>query len=168
MQVDSFRFLPRSFRSLFESPVPLDGETDTVWAPFAPRLADATIALLSSAGLSVSGAQESFDADGERQRPSWGDPTWRAIPRSTMQGQLEMTHLHVNPFDILSDHEVALPLRALDQLVAERIVGASARTHISVMGYQRAGLDDWRSTTGPEIVAMLRDEGADGVVLAPA
>ncbi len=79
-----------------------------------------------------------------------------------------MTHLHVNPADVLLDHEVALPLRALDHLVRERVVGASAATHISVMGYQRAGLDDWRSTTGPEIVARLRDEGADGVVLAPA
>jgi hypothetical protein len=36
------------------------------------------------------------------------------------------------------------------------------------MGYQQAGLAEWRSTTGPEIVAKLRDEGADGVVLAPA
>ena len=98
--VDSYRFLPRSFRPLFESPVPLPGEAEPVWSPFESRLADATIALLSSAGLSVAGEQAPFDAEGERARPSWGDPTWRAIPRATTQGQLEMTHLHVNPADV--------------------------------------------------------------------
>jgi hypothetical protein len=36
------------------------------------------------------------------------------------------------------------------------------------MGFQAAGLEGWRTTTGAEIVARLRDEGADGVVLAPA
>ena len=167
MRVDSFRFLPRSFRAFFESPDQLEGETDEVWAQFQPRLGEATIALLSSAGLSLSGSQAPFDADTERQRPAWGDPSWRAIPRDTVQGQLEMTHLHVNPTDILADHEVALPMRALDQLVSEGIVGASVETHFSVMGYQRAGLVEWRASTGPEIVARLRDEGADGVVLAP-
>jgi hypothetical protein len=35
------------------------------------------------------------------------------------------------------------------------------------MGYQQAGLAEWRTRTAPEIVSLLRDEGADGVVLAP-
>ena len=88
--------------------------------------------------------------------------------RDVAADQLEVTHLHINPVDLVQDPEIALPARTLDRLVAERIVGASTASHISVMGYQQAGLDDWRSTTGPEIVARLRDEGADGVVLAPA
>jgi hypothetical protein len=167
MRVDSFRFLPRSFRPLFESPEPLPGETDTVWTAFEARLADARIALLSSAGLSLRGAQQPFDAQTERHQPFWGDPSWRAIPHDSDQ-DLEVTHLHINPADLIDDHEIALPRRALDALVADRIVGSSSKTHISVMGYQRAGLDDWRMTTGPEIVAKLRDEGADGIVLAPA
>jgi hypothetical protein len=36
------------------------------------------------------------------------------------------------------------------------------------MGFQQAGLEAWRSETAPAIAAMLREEGADGVVLAPA
>ena len=153
---------------MFESPEPLAGETDIVWAPLDVRLADAKIALLSSAGFSVRGEHEPFDAETERQQPFWGDPSWRAIRRDVAADQLEVTHLHINPVDLVQDPEIALPARTLDRLVAERIVGASTASHISVMGYQRAGLDDWRSTTGPEIVARLRDEGADGVVLAPA
>jgi hypothetical protein len=167
VRVDSFRFLPRSFRPLYESPQPLEGEADVVWAPFEPRLADATVTLVSSAGLSLRGVQAPFDADRERREPSWGDPSWRRIPRRTAQGELEMTHLHVNPADVIADHEVALPLRALEALVADGIVGSSAADHVSVMGYQAAGLEVWRATTAPEIVEMLRDEGVDGVVLAP-
>jgi hypothetical protein len=47
------------------------------------------------------------------------------------------------------------------------MVGAAAKSHFSVMGYQQAGLDAWRTHTAPAIVDMLRSEGADGVILAP-
>jgi D-proline reductase (dithiol) PrdB len=167
MQVDSYRFLPRSFRPMYADAQPLDGETDTVWTPFEGRLAGATIALLTSAGLYRKDSQPAFDGDRERREPTWGDPSWRAIRRDTRQGDLAMLHLHVNPADILADHEVALPLRALDRLVADGVVGASAPTHLSVMGYQAAGLRVWRERTAPELVARLRDDSVDGVVLAP-
>ena len=36
------------------------------------------------------------------------------------------------------------------------------------MGYQDRGLEDWRRTTAPEIAAHLREQGADGLILAPA
>ena len=78
-----------------------------------------------------------------------------------------MGHLHVNTADFEADHEIALPLRALDELVANGMVSASAREHVSVMGYQSAGLDEWRTKTGPEIAAMLKEQSVDGVVLAP-
>jgi D-proline reductase (dithiol) PrdB len=166
--VDSYAFLPRSFRAMYEQPPRLDGEDDPVWAPFGPRLADATVALLTSAGLFVEATQPSFDLDGERADPGWGDPSWRAIPRETAQGALDMAHLHVNPADTLADHEVSLPLRTLDALVADGVVGASAPTHYAVMGYQQAGLEGWRSKTAVELVERLRDEHADALLLAPA
>ncbi len=167
MRVDSFRFLPRSFQPLYADPQPLDGESEVVFSPFEKRLADATIALLTSAGLYVQGQQEPFDADRERRDPTWGDPSWRPIPRGTSQGELGMTHLHVNPADVIADHEVALPIRTLDTMVAEGSVGRSALRHVSVMGYQEVGLHTWRGTTAPEIIEMLRGDGVDGVVLAP-
>lgn len=168
VRVDSYAFLPRSFRAMFEEPPRVDGEDELVWAPFPKRLSESTVALLSSAGLFVEASQESFDLDRERAEPGWGDPTWRAIPRETAQGALGMAHLHVNATDTLADHEVSLPLRMLDALVADGIVGASAPTHYSVMGYQQAGLDGWRSNTADEIVARLRDDHVDALLLAPA
>jgi hypothetical protein len=168
VQVDSYAFLPRSFRAMYEEPPRIDGEDEPVWAPFTKRLAEARVALLSSAGLFLHHAQVSFDLDRERAEPGWGDPTWRGIPRETPQGALGMAHLHVNATDTLADHEVSLPLRTLDALVGVGVVGESAPTHYSVMGYQAAGLEQWRSTTVHQIVSRLRDEHVDAVVLAPA
>jgi hypothetical protein len=168
MRVDSFAFLPRSFRPLFEKPPRLEGHEAPVWAPFEKRLAEARIALLSSAGLYVKASQPSFDGERERREPTWGDPSWRAIPAGTTTSELGMMHLHLNSEDVLADHDIALPTTRLAELVEAGVVGASTEQHVSVMGFQQAGLTDWREQTAPEIAAALRDEGADGVVLAPA
>lgn len=87
MIVDSFKYLPRSFRPLFENPYAT--ETHEVWTPFAKRLADSSIALLTSAGLHVGGEQEPFDEAGERANPSWAilrGARSRATPRRAPSG----------------------------------------------------------------------------------
>jgi hypothetical protein len=165
--VDSYRFLPRSFLPLYENATPLEGESEPVWTPFACRLADATIALITSAGISVDEEQKPFDLDGERRRPEWGDPTHRVLPHALAGKRLVMSHLHVNNTDILADHNVALPTDVLDELVTERLVGAAAPNHVSVMGYQQAGLAEWRDRTVPSIVKLLEGQHTDGVVLGP-
>jgi hypothetical protein len=165
--VDSYKFLPRSFVALYEHARPLPEESRPVWAPFAPRLADASIALVTSAGLSLAGAQEPFDLERERDEPTWGDPSFRALPHDLRRRPLAMSHLHVNDADVNADRNVALPVDALDDLVAVGIVGRAAPVHVSVMGYQQAGLTVWREATAPSIVELFRDQGTDGVVLAP-
>jgi D-proline reductase (dithiol) PrdB len=165
--VDSFRFLPRSFRPLYENRGAFRGEEHAVWAPFEKRLADSRIALLTSAGIYLKGSQPGFDLDGERERPEWGDPTWRVIPSATRPDQVGVAHLHINDEDLVADPEIALPAHRLRELVAEGIVGSEAANHLAVMGYQDRGLDDWRRTTAPAIVDHLRAEQADGLVLAP-
>jgi D-proline reductase (dithiol) PrdB len=167
MLVDSFRFLPRSFVPLYENAAPLEGEAAHVWARFEPRLADASIALITSAGLSVEGEQAPFDLDRERREPGWGDPTFRVIRHALGSRQLAMSHLHVNNADTLTDRNVSLPLDILNGLVDESVVGAAAPSHFSVMGYQQSGLHDWRTATAPAIVEALRSDKTSGVILAP-
>ena len=164
MIVDSYKFLPRSFRPFYEGRGPYPGEEGPVWAPFTKRLAESKIALLSSAGLFHAGEQPAFDVDRERSEPDWGDPSWRAIA----EGQLAVAHLHINTADLLADPEIALPARLLGTLVEEGVVGAAAERHVAVMGYQDRRLGDWRETTAPAIAAFLRDQAVDGLVLAPA
>jgi D-proline reductase (dithiol) PrdB len=137
-----------------------------VWAPFEKRLAQAQIALLTSAGLYLDD-QEPFDGEREKGEPTWGDPTHRVLPASLDGAGLGMMHLHVNHEDVLADPEIALPLAGLATLVGEGDVGSVAPAHVSVMGYQQAGLDVWRHETAPAIVDLLRDQGTDGLILAP-
>ncbi len=162
MIVDSFRFLPRSFRAAYERE---SAGAPEVWTDFAARLSDASIALLSTAGLYVQGLHEPYDLERERAEPTWGDPSYRAIPHDA--GELGMAHLHVNDADTRADRNVSLPLDVLAELVAEGVVGASSPNHFSVMGYQ-GDLDGWRHVTAPAIARLLTDQHTDGVVLAPA
>jgi hypothetical protein len=168
VNVDSFRFLPRTFRPLYEGRGPFPGEEDAAWAPFGKRLAESRIALLTSAGLYLKATQESFDLEREQTHPEWGDPTWRRIPADTKPADLAVAHLHINDEDLRTDHEIALPAKALARMVADGVVGSATQEHISVMGYQERSLDGWRKETLPELIAHLRDQNADGLILAPA
>lgn len=168
MIVDSYRFLPRSFRPLYEGRGAFSGEEEPIWAPFAKRLAESRIALLTSAGLYLKASQPLFDLDREQEHPEWGDPTWRAIPATAQPSELRVAHLHINDADILADPEIALPMHLLAQLAGEGVAGGGVPEHVAVMGYQDRALRDWHATTAPEIIAHLRSQGTDGLILAPA
>ncbi len=167
MIVDSYRFLPRSFVAMYRGASPAPGDDHPVWAPFEKRLAEAQIALLTSAGLYLEGEQAPFDGEREKADPTWGDPTHRVLPARLQPGALGMMHLHINPDDLLADPEIALPVGGLAALAADGRVGSVAPRHVSVMGYQQAGLQVWREDTAPAIVELLRSQGTDGLILAP-
>jgi len=166
--VDSYRFLPRSFRPFYEGRGPFPGDESPVWTPFEKRLAESRIALLTSAGIYMKASQSTFDLDREQENPEWGDPTWRSIPADAAPDAIAVAHLHIDDEDVLADPEIALPARGLADLAAQRIIGGSVANHVAVMGYQDRGLDEWRRKTAPEIVAHLREQGAGGLILAPA
>ncbi len=168
MIVDSYRFLPRSFRPLYEGKGPFPGEDTPVWAPFEKRLQASRIALLSSAGLYLKTSQPSFDLAREKDNPEWGDPSWRSIPAGATASEIGVAHLHINDEDILADPEITLPAHLLEQLAVEGVVGGATADHLSVMGFQDRSLEGWRLKTLPALVAMLRDRQADGLILAPA
>jgi D-proline reductase (dithiol) PrdB len=166
--VDSFKFLPRTFRPLYEGRGPFPGDEAQVWVPFQKRLAESRIALLTSAGFYLKRSQPTFELEREQANPDWGDPTWRAIPAGAMPDELAIAHLHINDEDLLADPEIALPMHLLSELATEGVVGGTAAEHVAVMGYQDRSLRDWRNRTAPEVVAHLREQGVDGLILAPA
>jgi D-proline reductase (dithiol) PrdB len=166
--VDSFRYLPRSFRPLYEGRGSFPGEDQPVWAPFEKRLAESRLALLTSAGLYLKQSQPAFDLEHEQTHPNWGDPTWRTIPSAAAAADIGVAHLHINDEDLLADPEIALPMHLLGQLASEGVIGSTVADHLAVMGFQDRRLADWRQATAPELVARLRDQAADGLILAPA
>ena len=168
MLVDSFKYLPRTFRPFYEGRGPFAGEDAAVWAPFEKRLAESRIALLTSAGIYLKSSQPPFDLEREQANPEWGDPSWRPIPASAAASDLAVAHLHINDADLQSDPEIALPMHLLGDLAKEGVIGSAASEHASVMGYQNRTLRDWQNKTAPELVAHLRDQVVDGLILAPA
>ncbi len=167
MVVDSFKFLPRSFRPFYEGRGPFPGEDAPVWAAFEKRLGESRIAVLTSAGIYMKHTQPPFDLEREQTHPDWGDPSWRAIAASTHAADIGVAHLHINDADLLADPEIALPMRLLDRLASEGVIGSTVAEHVSVMGYQDRTLQGWQSKTAPEVVAHLARQGADGLILAP-
>ena len=168
MIVDSFKFLPRTFRPFYEGRGAFPGEDQPVWAPFQKRLAESRIALLTSAGMYWKPLQPPFDLEREETHRDWGDPGWRAIPASATATDIGVAHLHINDEDLLADPEIALPMRLLGELAVEAVIGDPTADHLSVMGYQERSLSGWKDTTAPSLIAHLREQGADGLILAPA
>jgi D-proline reductase (dithiol) PrdB len=153
---------------MYEGRGPYPGEGEPVWAPFEKRLAESRIALLTSAGFYLKDSQPPFDLEHEQTHPEWGDPSWRSIPASSKPADLRVAHLHINDEDLLADPEIALPAHLLERLAGEGVIGGAAAEHLSVMGYQDRSLAGWRDETAHELVAHLRNQSADGLILAPA
>lgn len=166
MVIDSFAFLPRSLRGLYESVEEADHQP--VWADLEIPVSEARVGLLSTAGIFLRDTQEPFDLERERREPTWGDPSYRLIPADVTQSQIDAAHLHLNTADFLVDVDVAMPVHRLNELVAQGVVGAAAEEHFSLMGYQEEGASEWRTRVGPEIAARCHAQAIDALILAPA
>lgn len=166
MAVDSYAFLPRAFRAMFEAePV---HDVEPVWAAPTKPTSDSRVALVSSAGMFLAASQEPFDVERERREPTWGDPTLRVLPAEPSQSDIDARHLHINTADLFIDYNISLPAQRLTELAGTGAIGATAPEHYSVMGFQEEGAETWRTTTGPEIVTRCKAAEVDAVVLAPA
>lgn len=166
MTVDSYKYLPRSMKVMYEgTPVT---EEPPAWVPLSKPLSQCKVALMTSAGIFLKDSQEGFDEEREKENPEWGDPTYRVIPTDVRQEQIACSHLHINHEDLLKDVNVVLPIRAFQKLEAEGVIGSLAPEHYSFMGYQDRRLLDWRNTQGPELAARLRERKVDVLLLAPS
>lgn len=134
-------------------PVPEFEET-----PFTrpPALRDATVAVVSTAGLMRSGEQLWAE----------GDSGYRVFERD--ERDLVVGHQSTN-FDrvgVAADLNVAFPLDRLVEMEREGVIGAVAPRHLSFTG-PILELSTLRLDTGPAAAARLRDDGVDVVLLTP-
>ena len=97
-----------------------------------------------------------------------GRPHLARDPRVPGAADIGIAHLHINDEDLLADPEIALPMHLLHQLTRDGVIGSTVADHLAVMGFQDRRLADWRHKTAPELVNHLRDQSADGLILAPA
>ncbi len=167
MTIDSFRYLSPTSTAIARmliargsgsaAPIP--------WTPLPCALSNATIALVSTAALSTKG-DPPFDTEGERANPWWGDPSYRIIPHTATARDVVASHLHIENAYLLEDLDVALPLRRLDDLVRDGLVGRAAPSHYSFQGYL---LDptEFLARSVPAMIEQMKREAVDAVVFVP-
>jgi D-proline reductase (dithiol) PrdB len=149
--------LPEAARkSMLELPVEVN-ET-TPFAPLAKPLAQAKVAIVTTAGLHVHGDRPFVPAD----------PTFRRIPSGVRGDDLLQTHNSIG-FDrtgVMADVNVVFPIDRLREMTAEGKIGSLAPTFYSFMGAQR-DVTAIKTKTAGEVADLLAADGVDVVLLTP-
>jgi len=166
--IDSYRFLDFATRKIIKAWAVRDARVASriPWNPMAKPLSESTVALVTTAGVARND-DVPFDQEGERRNPWWGDPSYRVVPRGSTEADVRSYHMHIDRSAAETDLDVLLPLRRLDELVEEGIVGKSAESHYSIMGYQLR-TDVLENDTSPAILAAMKKENVDAAALIPA
>jgi D-proline reductase (dithiol) PrdB len=164
--VDSFRFTGGITRRMLETWIKQEKTGVVPWAPLTKPLKESTVALLSSGGIALK-TDKPFDQEGERRNPWWGDPSYRIIPNTATERDIEVYHLHINPEFARQDLNCLLPIQRLAEMQAAGEIGKVAPSHFSIMGYL-PDPDEMLATSVPAIIQRLKDERVDILVLVPS
>ena len=165
--VDGFRFLPPSLKAWvqifiqereYNGPIP--------WTPMSKPLNKVTIALVTSAGISLK-TDPPFDMEREKREATWGDRSFRTIPRGATGKDIDVNHLHINTTYIKQDINVILPLTRMGELEKEGIIGRFAPTAHSFYGFQWENTDFLQEAIAP-ISRKMKIEAVEAVLLTPA
>lgn len=128
--------------------------------PLARPLHEATIALVSSAGLSM---QDQPPMDGPNIE---GDYTIRLLDVDADPRTLKIWQTHFDTAAAQEDINVVYPIDRLKELAAEGVIGKVAPFAVSFMGYF-SNIFRIRDEVAPAVVQALRSAGADGAILVP-
>ena len=165
--VDGFRFLPPGLTAWIKTFIPADEFDGPIpFQTLSKPLSECTVAAVTSAGISLS-SDPPFDMEREKKEPTWGDPTYREIPRTTSQDDIRVNHLHINTSYILEDINVMLPIGHLQALAAEGIIGQAAPTAYSFYGFQWQRTEFLKAAIEP-IACQMQAEGVDVAIMTPA
>ena len=126
------------------------------------NLRQSRLALISSAGGYLRDSQKPFDAPNP-----YGDYSLRVFPTATPFVAIAYAHDHYDHAAVETDPQVLLPLRHLETMVAEGIIGALTPSVVSIMGYL-PDLVQLVDTLFPQILAVLQAEGAQAALLVPS
>ena len=164
--VNSYKYLDFLTRQMVKMWVGMEKPRAIPWTPLAKPLTHSTVALISSGGIALK-SDRPFDQEGERQDPWWGDPTYRILPRTATERDVEIYHQHINPSFARQDLNCLLPLQRLLEMEAGGEIGGSAPRHDSIMGYILEPKTLLEATT-PRMIRHLKEDQVDVVALIPA
>lgn len=123
-------------------------------------LSKCKVALLTSAGAHLK-SDTPFDVD----NPA-GDHTIRIIPSNTKEEDLTVTHIYYDTKSAKIDPSIVFPLKQLNKLAHEGIIGSVANTNISLNGgVLETTLVETESI--PKVVELLKLENVNAALLVP-
>lgn len=139
---------------------PLIESTSIPWTPFTGVPSDKTFALVTSGGLFLKDRQPAFETHSIH-----GDTSFRELPRSTRQADLDIAHAHYDHALAREDVNIVFPLERFLELEAEGIVGKVAEMH-----YSFSYVNDVATLvakTIPELVSRIKAQGVDVLFMVP-
>jgi D-proline reductase (dithiol) PrdB len=155
------------------SGVPVPTFDDPAWVT-PPPLAEATVAIVTTAGLHHTD-QEQWEIgdpersqDGEVQSGFWrADESFRVLDGSRRDLRLAHWSPNFDRMGFAADLNVVFPIDHLDELAREGVVKAVAPRHLAFVGAQDATLATIRQDSGPAAAKLLREQGVDVALLFP-
>jgi D-proline reductase (dithiol) PrdB len=130
--------------------------SDIPWTPLKRPLSQATVAIVSTAGVHLC-SDTPFDLE--------TDASFRIIPRTASNTELCITHEHYDRRDAVRDPNLVFPLERLLELETEGVIGRVAEAHYG-FGFTLDPLD--LLAPGRKVGSLLEQAGVDLVVLVPA
>lgn len=127
-------------------------------APVTKDLKDSRVALITTAGVLVSG-QQLYDIKN-------GDHSFRIIPDTTPTENLAISHGHYDQSDAEKDINCVFPIDRLHELEKEGFIGSVAKNHFGFMGY----IPDTKplmEESAPQVAQMLKEDNVDVAILSP-
>ncbi len=164
---NGFRFLPPSLGAWIQAHIENGRfEGSIPWTPLPKALNELTFSLVTSAGINHK-SDPPFDMEREKREPTYGDRSFRKIPRDTMSADIDVNHLHINTDYIKEDINVILPLERMAEFEAEGIIGRLAPTTYSFYGFQLEG-DEFLNTAILPMAEKMKAEDVEVVLMTPA
>jgi D-proline reductase (dithiol) PrdB len=163
--MDSYRYLNRVTRTAVKAWIKREPYREVPWTPLGKPLAQATVALVSSAAVAMREDQP-FDQDKERRDPWHPDESYRLIKCEATEQDVHLYHLHINTDFGEQDLDCVMPLRSLKELEEAGEVGRSAPTHYSFQGFVLKPRELLEESV-PAMIHQMKAEGVDAAVLVP-
>lgn len=126
------------------------------------RLAESRLMLISSAGGYLRGSQLPF-----KDNDPLGDYSIRVIPTTAPLAAIGFAQSHYDHQHVDEDPEVLVPLRHLEALVREGVIGGVAPSMVSFSGYQPNVIRVVKEVV-PAVLEVARREQVDAALLIPA
>ena len=127
------------------------------WTPFERSLANARVALITTGGVYMRDAQESFVDD---------DPSFRVIRSDTPASGLGIFHEHYDKSNAEKDINVIFPIERLREMDVEGSIGSIGADSFGFMGYIIGdNIPRLMEETAPEVARMLRADNVDAALV---